>query len=140
MCAVAVRHNDISNILSTAPEPIYQRKPNRDIDARPWCRGFHAAMQLRMSAWAPLLDTKDINHGVLLPIFVQCVDDQGRPPARTDPQGTRGQGIPPQGLHGHPSRRRSHAPTLDAHPLSQGSVTIRDVDAHTGTKVRLGTL
>jgi uncharacterized protein len=59
--AVAVRHNDISNILSTAPDrfgPIYRRKPNRDIDARPWCRGFHAAMQLRMSAWAPLLDTK----------------------------------------------------------------------------------
>ena len=43
--AVAVRHNDISNILSTAPdrfEPIYRRKPNRDIDARPWCRGFYA--------------------------------------------------------------------------------------------------
>jgi uncharacterized protein len=79
--AVAVRHNDISNVLSEAPgrfEPIYRRKPNRDIDARPWCRGFYAAMQLRISAWAPLLNTNDINHGLLLPILVHCVDDQGR--------------------------------------------------------------
>jgi hypothetical protein len=33
--AVAVRHNDISNALSTASdrfESIYRRKPNRDID------------------------------------------------------------------------------------------------------------
>jgi uncharacterized protein len=57
--AVAVRHNDIGDILSTAPdrfEPIYRGKPNRDIDARPWCRGFYAAMQLRMSAWNPLIN------------------------------------------------------------------------------------
>ena len=91
--AIGVRHNDISNILSTAPdrfEPIYRRKPNRDIDARPWCRGFYAAMQLRMSAWAPLLNTDDINYGLLLPIFVHCVDDQGRPllgPTRKGPEG-----------------------------------------------------
>ena len=91
--AVGVRHNDISNTLSTAPdrfEPIYRRKPNRDIDARPWCRGFYAAMQLRMSAWAPLLNTDDINYGLLLPIFVHCVDDQGRPllgPTRKGPEG-----------------------------------------------------
>lgn len=91
--AVGVRHNDISNTLSTAPdrfEPIYRRKPNRDIDARPWCRGFYAAMQLRMSAWAPLLNADDINYGLLLPIFVHCVDDQGRPllgPTRKGPEG-----------------------------------------------------
>jgi uncharacterized protein len=91
--AVAVRHNDISNILSEAPgrfEPIYRRKPNRDIDARPWCRGFYAAIQLRISAWAPLLNTNDINHGLLLPILVHCVDGQGRPllgPTRKGPDG-----------------------------------------------------
>src|ERR1700693_442363 len=57
--AVALRHNDISNTLSTAPHrftPIHGRKPNGDVDARPWCQGFHAAMRLRLSAWAPLLD------------------------------------------------------------------------------------
>ena len=36
-------------------------------------------MQLRMSAWAPLLNIDDINYGLLLPIFAHCVDDQGNP-------------------------------------------------------------
>ncbi len=86
--AVAQRHNDISNTLSTAPHrfaPMHQRKPNGDVDARPWCRGFHAAMQPRLLAWAPLLDLSNVNHGLLLPILLHCVDDHGRPmlgPAR----------------------------------------------------------
>ena len=60
--AVAARHNDISNILSEAPgrfEPIYRRKPNRDIDARPWCRDFYAAIQLRISEAARALPPQD---------------------------------------------------------------------------------
>ena len=36
-------------------------------------------MRLRMSDWAPLLDTSDVNHGLLLPILLHCRDDQGRP-------------------------------------------------------------
>ena len=90
--AVVRRHNDISNTLSTAPhqfEPIHPRKPNGEVDARPWCRGFHAAMQPRLSAWAPLLDTRNINHGLLLPILLHCLDDQGNPllgPARKGPE------------------------------------------------------
>jgi uncharacterized protein len=86
--AVAQRHNDISNTLSTAPHrfrPMHQRKPNGDVDARPWCRGFHAAMQPRLLAWALLLDLSNVNHGLLLPILLHCVDDHGRPllgPAR----------------------------------------------------------
>src|SRR5712671_5488845 len=46
--AVAVRHNVIVQTLSKAPktfEPIFARKPNRDIDAGPWCEGFYAAMK-----------------------------------------------------------------------------------------------
>jgi uncharacterized protein len=85
--AVVRRHNDISNTLSTAPrqfEPIHQRKPNGEVDARPWCLGFHAAMQPRLSAWAPLLDTRNINHGLLRPILLHCVDDHGHP--RIEPQ------------------------------------------------------
>ncbi|MGY4601536.1 hypothetical protein ACVWXL_009282 [Bradyrhizobium sp. GM22.5] len=45
--AVALRHNEISQILSTAPAqfaPIHRRKINGDVDPRPWCQGFHAAM------------------------------------------------------------------------------------------------
>jgi uncharacterized protein len=80
--AVVRHHNHISNILSTNPdrfEPMHRRKPNGDVDARPWCQGFHAAMRPRILAWAPLLDTSNVNHGLLLPILLHCLDDQGRP-------------------------------------------------------------
>jgi uncharacterized protein len=80
--AVALRHNDISNTLSTAPgrfQPFHRRKPNGNVDARPWCSGFYAAMRLRISDWAPLLDPSDIHHGLLLPILLHCCDDRGRP-------------------------------------------------------------
>lgn len=89
ICAAARRHNDISRVFSTTPdrfEPMHRCKPNGDIDPRPWCRGFYAAMRLRMSNWAPLLDISDVNHGLLLPILLHCRDDQGHPllgPART---------------------------------------------------------
>src|SRR6201997_4982373 len=76
--AVALRHNEISNTLSTAPHrfaPVHGRKPNGDFDVRPWCQGFHAAMRLRLSAWAPLLDIRNINHRFLLPLLLHCVDD-----------------------------------------------------------------
>ena len=46
--AVALRHNDISNVLTTAPdrfELMHRRKPNGDADPLPWCQGFYAAMQ-----------------------------------------------------------------------------------------------
>jgi uncharacterized protein len=36
-------------------------------------------MKLRSSVWAPLTDPADINHGLLLPILVHCVDNQGCP-------------------------------------------------------------
>jgi uncharacterized protein len=78
----AQHHNAISKTLSTNPdrfEPIHQRKPNGDVDARPWCLGFHAAMRPRISAWAPLLDTRNVNHGLLLPFLMHCAGDQGRP-------------------------------------------------------------
>jgi len=80
--AVALRHNEISQILSTTPrqfEPMHRRNPNGVVDPRPWCQGFYAAMRLRLSAWAPLLDASNVNHGPLLPILLHCRDDQGRP-------------------------------------------------------------
>jgi uncharacterized protein len=42
----------------------------------------------RLSAWAPLTNLADINHGLLLPILFHCVDDQGHPmlgPSRKGP-------------------------------------------------------
>jgi uncharacterized protein len=88
ICAVALRHNEISKVLSTTPQrfaPMHRRKPNGQADPRPWCRGFYAAMRLRMPDWAPLLNICDVNHGLLLPILLHCRDDKGRPllgPAR----------------------------------------------------------
>ena len=51
--AVALRHNVVSDTLSTAPEefkPIFRRKPSGGVDVRPWCRGFYVAMKLRLLA------------------------------------------------------------------------------------------
>jgi uncharacterized protein len=82
ICATAGRHDDISRVLSTTPdrfEPMHRCKPNGEVDPRPWCRGFYAAMRLRTSDWAPLFDTSDVNHGLLLPILQHCRDDHGRP-------------------------------------------------------------
>jgi uncharacterized protein len=42
-------------------------------------------MQPRLGAWAPPLDLSNINHGLLLPILLHCIDDHRRPllgPAR----------------------------------------------------------
>jgi hypothetical protein len=36
-------------------------------------------MRPRISAWAPLLDTRNVNHGLLLPFLMHCAGDQGRP-------------------------------------------------------------
>ncbi|WP_409190536.1 UPF0149 family protein [Bradyrhizobium sp. RDM4] len=80
--AVVLRHNEISQILSTTPRqfaPMHRREANGNIDARPWCQGFYAAIRLRLSVWAPLLDARNVNHGLLLPILLHCRDDQGRP-------------------------------------------------------------
>jgi hypothetical protein len=68
--AVLLRHNDISSVLTTAPdrfELMHRRKPNGDVDPLPWCQGFYAAMRLGISAWAPLLDASNVNHGVATP-------------------------------------------------------------------------
>src|ERR1700675_4092807 len=67
--AVVQHNNAISNTLSSNPkgfEPIHRRKPNGDVDARPWCLGFHAAMQPRLSALGALLHTRHNKHTPLL--------------------------------------------------------------------------
>ncbi len=112
--AVVRRHNDISNTLSTAPhqfEPIHQRKPNGEVDARPWCLGFHAAMQPRLSAWAPLLDTSA---------------------DRIAKEGPQDRGISAARPHRYPSGRRGHAPILDADPLRPRRLITACVEAHAG--------
>ena len=51
--------------------------------------GFLAAMRLRFEAWRPLRDLNRIEHGLLLPILLHCVDPLGRPmlgPPREGPE------------------------------------------------------
>jgi uncharacterized protein len=36
-------------------------------------------MRLRFDAWRPMLDLNRIEHGLLLPILLHCVDPFGRP-------------------------------------------------------------
>lgn len=92
ICAAATRHNAVSGALSETPDrfaPLHHTGPDGEIDPRPWCIGFKAAIDLQRSAWSPLLNPGDIHHGLLLPILLHCVDDIGRPmlgPPRPGPE------------------------------------------------------
>jgi uncharacterized protein len=82
ICAVALRHNAISNTLSTAPErfePLFTRKPDGGVDVEPWCKGFYAAVQLRPLAWSPIPNASSAEHLLLRPILIHCLDGAGRP-------------------------------------------------------------
>src|SRR5271154_4609549 len=68
IAATLIRHNAISNTLSTKPEsfePLFLRRPDGEVDARSWCMGFYAVMKLRLFAWSRLLNPNAIEHGLL---------------------------------------------------------------------------
>ena len=80
--AIAERFNAISETLSTAPAkyaPIFHRTDDGEVLAGPWCMGFVAAMKLCWPAWAPLLDSKGIECGLLLPIMLYIADEMALP-------------------------------------------------------------
>jgi uncharacterized protein len=80
--AIAERFNAIGEGLSTAPKqhaPIFEKTDDGAVLPQPWCMGFLAAMQLRFEAWQPLRDLSRIEHGLMLPILLYCVDPLGRP-------------------------------------------------------------
>jgi len=82
IAAAAMRFNVIGKGLVEAPdryEPLFLRGAEGDVDARPWCMGFYAAMELRLLSWSKLLQTGSVDHGLLLPILFHCVDDAGQP-------------------------------------------------------------
>ncbi|MGX5845304.1 UPF0149 family protein, partial [Mesorhizobium sp. ArgA1] len=79
IAATLMRHNAISETLSTRFEPLFLRMAGGGVDARPWCMGFYMVMQLRLLAWSRLLSPNTIEHALLLPILFHCVDDDGRP-------------------------------------------------------------
>ena len=90
--AIAGRFNAISEGLSNAPKqhaPIFEKADDGTVLPQPWCMGFLAAMQLCFEAWRPLRDLNRIEHGLLLPILLYCVDPLGQPmlgPPREGPE------------------------------------------------------
>lgn len=80
--SVARIHNRINETLFDRPQDCSSRfttKPSGGIDPRPWCQGFYAAMNFNIKRWKRLLDLKNPNHGLLLPILIYCVEKKGRP-------------------------------------------------------------
>jgi uncharacterized protein len=88
IAATLMRHNAISETLSTRPEsfePLFVRSPDGEVDPQPWCMGFYAVMKLRLLVWWRLLSPNSTEHLMLRPILIHCIDDAGRPllpPAR----------------------------------------------------------
>ena len=94
IAATLMRHNAISETLSTKPEtfePLHARTPDGEVDARPWCMGFYAIMQLRKQEWSQISAPDVIEKGLLLPILFHCTDNAGRPIL---PPSLRGSGTP----------------------------------------------
>ena len=96
--------------LSEAPgrfAPIFGRDAHGAIDVGPWCRGFHAAIQLNPKFWQKLLPARGLAHKWLIPILAHCTNADGRPV----------RGAPPHG----PRRCRCHPGVLGSHPI-QGTL------------------
>jgi uncharacterized protein len=88
--AVATRYNEIGAALEgEGLQPHYRSKANGDIDARDWCEGFIAAVNLNRDDWQAVLDTSSHLYGLMLPVLIHCVDAHGRPllgPPRKGPE------------------------------------------------------
>ena len=82
IAATLMRHNAISETLSTRPEsfePLFVLSPDGEVDPQPWCMGFYAVIKLRLPTWSRLISPDKIEHDLLSPILFHCVDDAGRP-------------------------------------------------------------
>jgi uncharacterized protein len=82
VAATLMRHNEIGETLSTKPEsfePLFVRTPEGEVDARPWCMGFYAIMQLRLMEWSQLLASSAPEDSQLRPILFHCTDETGLP-------------------------------------------------------------
>ncbi|GAC1580640.1 MAG: UPF0149 family protein [Sphingomicrobium sp.] len=82
LAAAAVRFNELGETLRIEQErfkPRFITKANGGVDPRPWCQAFYTAVQLNIKAWQALLAPNSSLYGLLLPILIYCVDDEGRP-------------------------------------------------------------
>lgn len=82
IAATLMRHNAISETLSTKPEsfePLFLRRSDGKTDPQPWCMGFYAVMKLRPIEWSRLTSPNAIEHKLLRPILIHCVEGAGLP-------------------------------------------------------------
>lgn len=82
IAATLMRHNAISDLLSTKPEtfaPLHARTPDGEVDARPWCMGFYAVVKLRMKDWSRMLAPGVAEQALMLPVLFHCTDAAGQP-------------------------------------------------------------
>jgi uncharacterized protein len=90
--AIVARFNAISEGLSAEPPrhaPIFRKTDDGLAVPHLWCMGFLAGMRLRIDDWRPLLDLNSVDHGLMLPILLYCVDPSGHPmvgPPREGPE------------------------------------------------------
>ncbi|SPP98281.1 protein of unknown function [Bradyrhizobium vignae] len=115
-----LRHNDISNTLSTALDrfkAMHWCEVNVDIDPRPWWQGFYAdaAQAVGVSAVA---GRRNVNHGLLLPILRHIPRSDHREGAVTPT---------PRSL-----RRLRPCANIGCYPLPTHTLITADVGAHTG--------
>src|SRR5580704_16008358 len=90
IAAAAQHHNALAVALSEAPgrfAPIFERDAHGAIDVGPWCRGFHAAVQLNPRFWQKLLPARGLAHRWLIPILAHCTNADGRPVRGAPPHG-----------------------------------------------------
>lgn len=90
VAGVAAHHNTLATTLSETPQrftPIFEHDANGAVDVAPWCRGFHAAIQLNPKLWRKLLPARGLAHRWLIPILAHCTDADGRPVRGAPPPG-----------------------------------------------------
>jgi uncharacterized protein len=90
LAAAAQHHNALAAALSETPArfaPIFGRDAHGAIDVGPWCRGFHAAVQLNPKFWRKLLPARGLAHRWLIPILAHCTNADGRPVRGAPPHG-----------------------------------------------------
>ena len=76
-----------SRLSRNSHAPIFRKTDDGQALPHPWCMGFLSGMRLRIGAWQPLLDLNRIDHGLLQPILLYCVDPSGQPMLRPPREG-----------------------------------------------------
>ena len=73
------RYNEIIRVLNTSPEyysPLFWEDEDGNVSASDWAEGFRLAVELRQSAWQPLLEDDD-SFDIMMPIAAFWPDGAG---------------------------------------------------------------